>query len=459
MERRFPSIPGLALAAAFVLLLAVAVWAYRSLGPGDDEARIAFALLAGLDFVFLGVVGWFFYHGAWQHARDARALLESRNRLARLAESGLVGMVRADLRGRFLEANDAFLKMLGYSRQELNEGKLRWDTLTPDEFREQDGRLVEQLRTTGVCPPVEKEYLHKDGHRVPVLIGVAVDPGSPDACDAFVLDLTEQKRAEQEVRQLNETLERRVWERTAQLESANKELESFSYSVSHDLRAPLRHVSGFADLLLRKAGPQLDETARRYVQVIVDSARNAGRLVDDLLAFSRMGRSEMRSAPVDTARLVREVQQEISAEVDGRPIEWRIGELPDVSGDPAMLRLVWRNLLDNAVKYSRGREPAIIEVSGEVKDGEAVFAVRDNGAGFDMKYADKLFGVFQRLHKPDEYEGTGIGLANVRRIVHRHGGRTRAEGEVGRGACFSFTLPAREVEGDGRTEAHPVGGG
>jgi PAS domain S-box-containing protein len=227
-----------------------------------------------------------------------------------------------------------------------------------------------------------------------------------------------------------------------QLRALNAELEAFSYSVSHDLRAPLRHIDGFALLLQKRADTRLDEQSRRYLATITASAKRLGLLIDELLMFSRMGRAELRHTPVEPRALVDEVVRELEHETRGRPIEWQLSALPPVSADPAMLRQVWVNLLGNAVKYTRGRAPARIEVfalPGE--DGERVFAVRDNGAGFDMKYAGKLFGVFQRLHGEGEFEGTGIGLANVRRIVTRHGGRTWAEGRLGEGATFFFSLP------------------
>lgn len=229
--------------------------------------------------------------------------------------------------------------------------------------------------------------------------------------------------------------------RTAQLEASNAELEAFSYSVSHDLRAPLRHIEGFTDLLRRNNASPEQQT--HHLQRISEAAVRMGRLIDDLLTFSRMGRTDMRQIPLKLDRLVEDVRQDLAAETQGREVNWHIQPLPEVTGDPELLRLVVYNLLANAVKYTRGRSPAEIEVAAETGPHETVISVRDNGVGFDMQYADKLFGVFQRLHHADEFEGVGIGLANVRRIVNRHGGRTWAISQPGQGATFYFSLPAR----------------
>jgi light-regulated signal transduction histidine kinase (bacteriophytochrome) len=270
------------------------------------------------------------------------------------------------------------------------------------------------------------------------------------------IDVTERKRAETEVRTLNVELEQRVQERTRELEDANRELEAFSYSVSHDLRAPLRHIQGYIAMLLRSAERELSNHSRRYLQTIADASGEMSVLIDDLLSFSRMGRTTMASTDVDLDDLVRESIRALQPAVRGRRVVWKVSPLPSVVGDRAMLKQAIVNLIDNAVKYTRPRDPAVIEVGSTASEaGWVTLFVRDNGVGFDPSYAHKLFGVFQRLHRPDEFEGTGIGLANVRRIVGRHGGRTWAEGALDAGAAIYLTLPARRAD-VGRSPEHRV---
>lgn len=252
----------------------------------------------------------------------------------------------------------------------------------------------------------------------------------------------------------NQTLEQRVLERTEQLETANKELEAFSYSVSHDLRAPLRRIRGFADLLASSQGPGLSDQSRHYLAAILDAINQMGCLIDDLLLFSQMGQVEMRLQPVNLERLVNVAKRMIEPESKGREIRWMQRALPEVQGDEALPRQVMLNLLSNALKYTRPRKPAEIEIGCDASSPEEIVVfVRDNGVGFNMEYADKLFRVFQRLHSDDEFEGTGIGLASVRRIIARHGGRTWAEGRVNAGATFYFSLPKANLRFPGRKES------
>ena len=255
--------------------------------------------------------------------------------------------------------------------------------------------------------------------------------------DELNREITERKRAEEEILRLNEDLKYQ----NVQLEESNRELDAFSYSVSHDLRSPLRHMAGFMELLQKRSWPQLDETGRHYMTVISESSKRMGMLIDDLLAFSRIGRSEMRTATIRADKLVQDAIGELREETKGRDIAWKIGELPVICGDSSLLRLVLVNLISNALKFSRTRPRAEIEIGCTEEEDEFVFFVRDNGVGFDMNYTEKLFGVFQRLHHRDEFEGTGIGLANVRRIVSRHGGRAWAEGSLDQGATIYFSLP------------------
>jgi PAS domain S-box-containing protein len=374
--------------------------------------------------------------------RSDREVRAAEMKFRTLVEQSLAGIyIIQD--GNLVYVNPKFCEIVGRSPEELL-GKPVLDVIAEEDramvaenIRKRLEGAEQSIRYQLRCVRPDGTLVHVEAH------GAASESGGRPAIIGILLDISEQLEAESEVRRLNAELEQRVKLRTAQLEVANKELEAFSYSVSHDLRAPLRHIDGFVNLFQQSAADQLDEKGRRYLHTISDAARRMGCLIDDLLAFSRMGRTELQQTLCDTAALVAELTRDLAAAHPGRRITWQVGPLPEVRADPPMLRQVFTNLLSNAVKYSRDRDPAIIEVRADTSTpGEVVFSIRDNGVGFDPRYAHKLFGVFQRLHRNEEFEGTGIGLANVRRIVARHGGRTWAEGRPGEGAVFCFTLPA-----------------
>jgi PAS domain S-box-containing protein len=362
--------------------------------------------------------------------REQLVRRETEARFQRLTHSNIIGVILGDIGGRLTDANDTFLTMLGYSRAELESGKLRWDEQAPSEWREQTKTAVEQLRSVGSAIPYENEYFRKDGSRLATMVGLVLMEDS-DTVVGFVLDRTEHRLAEEKLKRY-----------AVALEESNRELESFSYSVSHDLRAPLRHVQGYIELLTREtAASQLSDKAQRHLQTITDASIEMGQLIDDLLAFSRMNQITLHESHVGLDGLVQATVRDLETATQGRNIDWNIAPLPEVIGDPSALKQVLVNLIGNAVKYSRPRDPAQIEIgcAGE-EDGRLILFVRDNGVGFDMQYAHKLFGVFQRLHRADEFEGTGIGLAIVQRVIARHHGRVWAEGTLDRGATFYFTL-------------------
>jgi PAS domain S-box-containing protein len=354
-------------------------------------------------------------------------------------------LVRYDTDLRRIYVNPAWEKASGLSAVDVVNVPAADIPHVPNPIApEYRAKLLEVLDTG---TPQAIEFTSVNAHGVRLFLQYAIVPeydqyGKVVSVLAAGHDLTDRKLAEEEVRKLNEELEQRVLDRTAQLEAANKELEAFAYSVSHDLRAPLRHIGGFLELLQKRTAAALDERSQHYMTTISDAARRMGTLIDDLLSFSRMGRHEMSRMQVDLGSLTREVILEIEPEAGGRAVRWQVADLPVVTGDRSMLRIVLVNLISNALKFTQPREQAEIEIGYTPGRGtETIVFIRDNGVGFDMNYAGKLFGVFQRVHRADEFEGVGIGLANVRRIINRHGGRTWAEGEVDHGATFYFSLP------------------
>ncbi len=376
------------------------------------------------------------------------ALKISKERLLFATEGSNLGIWNWNIVTGELIWSDKCKALFGVPPDEIMSYQRFSDALHPDD-RERTDKAVNDALDNHKDYDIEYRSLWPDGsiHWLAAIgRGYYDSTGKAMRLEGVVLDIAERKRAEEEIRKLNAELEDRVATRTSQLEASNKELEAFSYSVSHDLRAPLRHVSGYVELLNKHFHSELSGKGQHYVNSISDSVRLMGKLIDDLLRFSRTGRIEMVRAELDMNEILKEVKESICKENPERKIEWNIGKLPLINGDYAMLQLVWLNLLNNAVKFTGKKDNARIEIGVSEEKKEWIFFVRDNGVGFDMQYAHKLFGVFQRLHTTEEYEGTGIGLANVRRIVFRHGGRTWAEAELDKGAIFNFSIPKNKEE-------------
>jgi PAS domain S-box-containing protein len=374
--------------------------------------------------------------------RDITQRKREEEKFRNLLESAPDAIVIVDSRGRIQLVNAQTERLFGYTRAELSGQRV--EMLIPSRYqgshvtsREEYGRSPHP-RAMGAG--LELYGRHKDGSEMPVEVSLSpLQTEEGTLISSAIRDVSTRRRTEEEIRKLNSELSRRL----SDLSTANRELESFSYSVSHDLRAPLRHIDGFARILKEEHAAELSQEGCRYVDRVLQAANHMGQLVDDLLNLARIGRKEMARQRVRLDELVRGAMDDLPPEVSERQIEWRIEPLAEADSDPGLVKLVLVNLLSNAVKFTRDRQPAVIEVSARETEKGKAFVVRDNGVGFDPKYADKLFGVFQRLHRQEDFAGTGIGLATVQRIIHRHGGEVWAESSPGQGAAFFFTLEPR----------------
>jgi len=371
-------------------------------------------------------------------------LSEGEERMRSVLNSAMMAVIVMDRNGKITDWNLRAEKMFGWTREEALEKELA-DTIIPASLRDRHRAGLQHYVATGKAKVInrllEMTALHRDGREFPIELSISpLKTNDVLTFCGFITDITERKQSEEKIKLFNQQLEKRVQERTQELESVNKELESFSYSVSHDLRAPLRAIHGYMNILTDEYTNKFDAEAIRLTTIIMNNTQKMGRLIDDLLAFSQLGRKELIRTQTSMTQMVLNICEEQERLESSRSIEFIVQELPDALVDTVTMRQAWVNLLSNAVKYTRNRENAIIEVGSTEGEDEQMYYIKDNGAGFDMLYYDKLFGVFQRLHSQKEFEGTGVGLAIVQRIISRHGGKVWAEGRPDGGATFYFTL-------------------
>lgn len=429
---------------AMGVLVHIVMLAFTSLLPpemGWTTAKVIIIPLLTIYPLATMLLGLLMIHYSknWQTRKELKV---NEKRFRTIIEKATDAMYLSDFDGNIIDVNENSCRISGYTREELLKLNLSdMDVLYGDldKIRE----LFQQI-VSGENYLFETMLRNKDGSSLPVEISASVISLDDKLfIIGFARNLTERKRVEEEIKKLNEELEQRVIQRTAQLEAANAELEAFSYSVSHDLRAPLRSIDGFSNILLEEYSTTLDEEGNRLLKVIISNANRMGGLIDDLLAFSRLSRKEVLLVRINMNDMVSSVYKELVSGADGEMIDFQLQNIPDAYGDPSLVRQVWVNLLSNAIKFTAKKPTRKIEVTASNEKGENVYCITDNGAGFDMKYLNKLFGVFQRLHTINEFEGTGVGLAIVRRILLRMNGRIWAEGKVDEGASFYFSLPSK----------------
>jgi PAS domain S-box-containing protein len=397
-------------------------WMVRAAPVKDDNGNIVGAIEVASDIT--------------DHKKAEEELRYSEKKFRSVFESPLIGMLFWNANGNINDVNDAFLKMVGYTRDEILSGVVGWRDLTPPEFKEKDDKMLTKIAETGVRTPIEKECVRKNESRFPVLLGAVFLPGPKPSGVSFILDITERKKAEKKLKVLNEKLRRR----TLKLEQSNKKLEQFAYVASHDLQEPLRMVDSYTQLLEERYKDQLDADAREFINYAVEGANGMRRLIKDLLSYSRIETRGKTLKPINSHAALGQALTNLSTMIEENHAIVTNDDLPVIMADETQLVQLFQNLISNGIKFQKKEQPRV-HISVNKKDDRWLFSVTDNGIGFEDKYKDLVFILFQRLHPKEKYPGTGIGLAICKKIVERHNGRIWVDSEPGKGSTFHFTLP------------------